>query len=115
VAERDPEGQARIAVFLQGLQQLGWTDGRNMRLDYRWGEGNADNLRKYAAELAALAPDIILVYGGSAVGPLLQATKALVELTQQGRGHENWSISIVRVLSIAMRAPPSQLDSTPAR
>src|ERR1700688_4081699 len=71
----DAEGQARFAAFLQGLQQLGWTDGRNLRIDYRWGGGNADNIRKYAAELAALAPDVILVAGAAAVGPLLQATR----------------------------------------
>jgi putative tryptophan/tyrosine transport system substrate-binding protein len=76
-AERDPEAQANIAAFLQGLQQLGWTDGRNVRLDYRWGAGNADNGRKYAAELVALAPDIILVGGSSSVGPLLQATRTV--------------------------------------
>ena len=60
LAADDPEGQARIAAFLQGLQQLGWTDGRNVRIDYRWGAGNADDIRKYAAELVALAPDVIL-------------------------------------------------------
>jgi putative ABC transport system substrate-binding protein len=48
VAADDPEGQARIAAFLQGLQQLGWTDGRNMRIEYRWGAGSASDLRKYA-------------------------------------------------------------------
>jgi putative ABC transport system substrate-binding protein len=58
--EDDAEGRARFAAFLQGLQQLGWTDGRNVRIDYRWGGGNADNIRKHAAELAALAPDVIL-------------------------------------------------------
>jgi putative ABC transport system substrate-binding protein len=72
--EDDAEGQARFAAFLQGLRQLGWTDGRNVRIDYRWGGGNADNIRKYAAELASLAPDVILAAGAAAVGPLLQAT-----------------------------------------
>ena len=56
LAADDPEGQARIAAFLQGLAQLGWTDGRNVRIDLRWGAGNADDIRKYAAELIALAP-----------------------------------------------------------
>ena len=60
MAADDPEGQARIAAFLQGLQQLGWTDGRNVRIDIRWAAGNADDIRKYAAELVALAPDVIL-------------------------------------------------------
>ena len=56
----DPVGQARAKAFQQGLQQLGWTDGRNVRIDYRWTAGDLENSRKYAAELVALAPDIIL-------------------------------------------------------
>jgi putative tryptophan/tyrosine transport system substrate-binding protein len=75
--EEDAEGQARFAAFLQGLQQLGWTDGRNVRIDYRWGGGNADNIRKQAAELAALAPDVILAAGAAVAGPLLQATRTV--------------------------------------
>jgi len=59
LAADDPEGQARFMAFLQGLQQLGWTDGRNVRIDTRWGANNADRGR-YAAELVALAPDVIL-------------------------------------------------------
>ena len=58
LAENDPEGQARIAAFLQGLAQLGWTDGRNVRIDTRWTGGDADRTRRQAAELIALAPDI---------------------------------------------------------
>ena len=76
-AADDPEGQARFAAFLQGLQQLGWTDGRNVRIDYRWAAGDADDIRKYAAELAALAPDVILAAGSAAVAPLLQATRTV--------------------------------------
>jgi putative tryptophan/tyrosine transport system substrate-binding protein len=75
--EEDAEGQARFAAFLQGLRQLGWTDGRNVRIDYRWGGGNADNIRKQAAELAALAPDVILAAGAAVAGPLLQATRTV--------------------------------------
>ena len=52
----------------QGLQQLGWTDGRNVRIEYRWAAGDADRIRKYAAELVALAPDVILATGSSGVG-----------------------------------------------
>ena len=62
-AADDPEVQARIAAFLQGLQQLGWTDGRNVRIDYRWAAGDAADIRRYAAELVALAPDVILATG----------------------------------------------------
>ena len=77
LAADDPEGQARLAAFLQGLQQLGWTDGRNVRIEYRWGAGDADRIRKYAAELVALAPDVILATGGATVAPLLQATRTV--------------------------------------
>ena len=66
----DPE----VAAFRQMMQQLGWVDGRNLRIDYRWGLGNPENIRKYAAELAALAPDVILAGGTSTIAPLLQAT-----------------------------------------
>jgi putative tryptophan/tyrosine transport system substrate-binding protein len=76
-AEDDPEAQARHAAFLQGLQQLGWTDGRNVRIDARWTAGNAADTRKYAAELVALSPDVILVGGGSSIGAVLQATRSV--------------------------------------
>ena len=75
VAADDPQAQARVAAFVQGLQQLGWTDGRNVRIDTRWFASNEADTRKYAAELVALAPDVILASGGSVVGPLLQATR----------------------------------------
>jgi ABC-type uncharacterized transport system substrate-binding protein len=73
----NPDGQARLAAYLQQLQQLGWTDGRNVRIDYRWGLGDADNIRKYTAELVALAPDVIFAAGTAAVGPMLQATRTV--------------------------------------
>ena len=73
----DPEIRARIAAFVQGLAQLGWTDSRNVRIDYRWGEANADDIRNHAAELVALAPDVLLTAGGPAVERLLQATRAV--------------------------------------
>jgi len=73
----DPEAQARVGAFLQGLQELGWAVGRNMRIEYRWGAGDADRTRGYAAELVALAPDVILTSGASALAPLLQATRSV--------------------------------------
>jgi putative ABC transport system substrate-binding protein len=73
----DLESQAYVAVFLQGLQELGWTVGRNMRIDYRWTSGDADRVRRYAAELVAHAPDVILTVGSSLVGPLQQATRTV--------------------------------------
>jgi putative ABC transport system substrate-binding protein len=77
IAPDDPEAQARVAAFIHELQQLGWTDGRNVRVDIRWGAGDAERIRRYAAELAALAPDVILAVGGAAVGPLLQTTRTV--------------------------------------
>ena len=68
-AADDPEGQARIAGFQQSLQQFGWTIGRNVRIDSRWPAGDAERIRKYAAELVALAPDVILATGSAAAGP----------------------------------------------
>jgi putative ABC transport system substrate-binding protein len=76
LAADEPETLARVGAFLQGLEELGWTDGRNMRIEYRWAAGDAER-RKYAAELVALAPDIILANGGSTVAPLLQITRTL--------------------------------------
>jgi len=73
----DAEERARDAAFAQGLQQLGWTVGQNVRIEYRWGRGNAETMRKHATELIALAPDVILAGGSLAVGPLLQATRTV--------------------------------------
>ena len=72
----DPVAQARVKVFQENLQQLGWTDGRNVRIDYRRTAGTVENSRKYAAELVALAPDVILATG-SATGPMLEATRTV--------------------------------------
>jgi len=77
LASDDAEGQARLAAFHQGLQQLGWTVGRNVQIDYRWGAGNADYIRKFAAELVALAPDVILTTGAVALGPLQQVSRTV--------------------------------------
>ena len=73
----DTEFQARVGAFLQGLQQAGWTIGRNVRIDTRWATTDAAEIRRHAAELAALAPDVILAHGSSTVGPLLQATRTV--------------------------------------
>ena len=73
----DPQAQNRNAAFLQGLQQLGWTIGQNVQIDYRWSEGNEDDTRKYAAELVALAPDVIFTSGSAAIGPLRRATRTV--------------------------------------
>jgi ABC-type uncharacterized transport system substrate-binding protein len=77
LAADDLEAKPRIAAFLQGLQQLGWSEGRNVRIDYRLARGDADVLRKQAAELAALAPDVILTTGGLATERVLEATRTV--------------------------------------
>src|SRR5262245_43113912 len=76
IAANDPEAQARIVVFAQALQALGWTDGRNARIDVRWSTTRSDTL-KYAAELAAHPSDVILAEGSEAVGPLQAATRTV--------------------------------------
>jgi ABC-type uncharacterized transport system substrate-binding protein len=76
-AADDTMFQIRLGAFLQELRQLGWIIGGNLRVDYRWGGGNADVIRRHATELAALAPDVILAHGASTVGPLLQATRTV--------------------------------------
>jgi len=76
-AADDPEYQARLAAFLQALQQLGWSDGHNVRIDIRWGAGNPDTMRKYAAELVALAPEVILTTTSAATTALQQATRTV--------------------------------------
>jgi len=76
-AADDPESLARVGAFLQRLQELGWTDGRNVQVEYRWGSGSAGRIRTYATELVALMPDVILVSGNSGMMPLQQATRTL--------------------------------------
>jgi putative tryptophan/tyrosine transport system substrate-binding protein len=71
------EGKARLAVFVQGLKELGWTDGRNVRLDVRWGAGDDERNRRYAAELVALAPDVIVANTSPTVAALQQATRTV--------------------------------------
>ena len=73
----DPLSQPNTAAFLQALQQLGWTDGRNVKIDYRWSLGDADKARRYASEVVALAPDVILAVGSVNLTPLLQATRTV--------------------------------------
>jgi len=73
----DPEAQARMLAFAQGLQHLGWSIGRNLRIDIRWGAGDADRNRRYAAELLALTPDVVLANGSPELTPLHQATRSV--------------------------------------
>src|SRR6516225_10931370 len=73
----DPDVKERYSAFLERLQQSGWIDGRNVRIETRWPAEDADSIRKYAVELVALAPDVILAAGTSIMGPLLQATRTI--------------------------------------
>ena len=75
----DPQDPARLAAFAQGLQELSWIIGRNVRIDYRWSASSPDNARKYAAELAALAPDVILASGSTAMLRRAVPHRALLE------------------------------------
>src|SRR5262249_4113816 len=77
VAADGPDGQPRVAAFLNGLQKLGWTEGRNVLIDLRWGAGDAERTRKYVAELVALGPDVILASGDHPVVALQQATRTV--------------------------------------
>src|SRR3974390_163332 len=76
-ATDDPDNQARWVALTQALQQLGWIEGRNLQIDYRSGEGNADRARKFAAELVALNPDLIVASGTTGAQPLLQVTRTV--------------------------------------
>jgi putative ABC transport system substrate-binding protein len=77
LAADDRLGRARMAAFTQGLRELGWIDGRNVRIDIRWGAGNVNDSRKYATELIALAPDVILASGGVVATILVQTTRTV--------------------------------------
>jgi len=75
--EGDPRGLEEITAFAQGLAELGWTIGRNVRIEYRWGAGDLDRFRKHAAELVALSPDVVLASAGSIVGAFQQASRTV--------------------------------------
>src|SRR5207253_9692788 len=77
LAADDPMGQDRIAAFVQGLQAAGWSDGRNVRIDTRWAAADPGNYRKYAAELIALGPDVVLASTTAAVAQLQQASRTV--------------------------------------
>jgi putative tryptophan/tyrosine transport system substrate-binding protein len=76
-AADDPESQRRMTAFVQGLQQSGWTDGRNVQIEARWGAGDAERLRKNAVELVSMVPDVVVAEGSASLGPLLQLTRAI--------------------------------------
>src|SRR5262245_63971195 len=77
LAADDPEGQRRVAAFLQGLQEAGWTVGRNVDIDVRWAAGEADRFRRYATEIVALTPDVILTSATPSIRAMQQATRTV--------------------------------------
>jgi putative ABC transport system substrate-binding protein len=77
LSEDNPQTRLSIDAFVQRLRQLGWSEGHNVQIDYRWGESDADRIRRSAAELVALAPDVITTSGSATVGALLQATRTV--------------------------------------
>jgi ABC-type uncharacterized transport system substrate-binding protein len=77
ITENDPEGRARLAALRQGLAELGWIEGRNLRVEYRWAGGDLDRIRTYAAELVALAPEVLLCTGTPVLAALRDATRAI--------------------------------------
>jgi putative ABC transport system substrate-binding protein len=77
IAAYDPNAQDSVATFVQMLQQLGWTEGRNLRIDIRWAGGDAAEICRHAADLVAFAPDVIVSTGTAGMGPLLQATRTV--------------------------------------
>jgi putative ABC transport system substrate-binding protein len=92
VTEGDPEARIEVAAFVRKLQDLGWNEGRNLQIDIRWGGGDADRIRKYAAEVVTLAPEVVLAPGGTVVGALQQASRTVpivfVNVTDPvGRGY----------------------------
>ena len=92
LAEGDPQSRTEVEAFLRGLQELGWSEGRNLRIDTRWSGGDADRIRKNAEELVALAPEVVLAPGGTVVGALQQASRTVpivfVNVTDPvGRGY----------------------------
>jgi putative ABC transport system substrate-binding protein len=77
IAADDPDAPLRIAAFTQGLQEFGWVDGRNVRVEYRWAGANEEKARQYALELTARAVDVIFALGNASVAPLLQASRTV--------------------------------------
>ena len=99
----DAEGQARLAAFLQGLQEAGWVVGRNVRIDVRWGGGDAESFRKQAAELVALTPDVLFASGIPAATPLLAATR-IVPIVQSTKFE--FVINLSTATTLRIEIPP---------
>jgi putative tryptophan/tyrosine transport system substrate-binding protein len=107
LTEGDQEAQARKAVFEQRLNQLGWTVGGNLQIDYHLAGGDADRIRQYATELVAVAPDVIMTFGSATVGPVQQRTRAIPIVMV------NVADRIGRALSRAWRGREATLPDSP--
>ena len=86
----DVEFQTWVGAFLQGLQQAGWSIGQNVEIDTHWATSDAAGIRKHAAELAEVAPDVILAHGTSTVAPLLQLTRTVPIVARVRRSGRRW-------------------------
>jgi putative tryptophan/tyrosine transport system substrate-binding protein len=100
VAEDDPASAARLAAFVRGLQELGWSVGRNIRIDYRWGANDLGRMRSYAAELVGLEPDVLVAAGGAAIGPLSRAS-GTVPIVFEDLDFSTRAIPILNIQSLA--------------
>jgi putative ABC transport system substrate-binding protein len=107
LAADDPESQRQVAAFLHSLDELGWTVGRNLRIDTRWGAGDSERIRRYAAELVGLAPHVILARGGTTVGPLQQATASvpIVFVNATDPVGAGFVASLARPADVTVRTP----------
>ena len=92
LAAADPESTARVTAFAQGLQESGWTIGRNVQIDTRWAAADADLFRRYAAELVALAPDVILASSSPAIMSLQQLTRTVIVFAKPSMAIGRWEV-----------------------
>jgi hypothetical protein len=102
-AADDPEGQVRLTAFLRGLQETGWTVGRNVRIDLRWGAANNELYRRYATELVALAPDVILASATPSLQALQQANRSLSRQAKLAQARADLFERVIRVFDLVLR------------
>jgi putative ABC transport system substrate-binding protein len=114
VAADDPASAARLAAFEQGLQELGWSVRRNIRIDYRWGANDLDRMRSYAAELVGLEPDVLVAAGGAAIVPLSQAGGTVPIVFDNLDCRERAPRVVSRIDPLSPHHPARLLEGAPA-